>query len=84
MDNFMAWNLVGFLIGLLTYLTYRRRDIGELFQTTTLGMLGSLLGGFVAHLVFNSGVINVNLTALFAAMLVSLSLLLVDATFSKR
>ena len=56
--GFIAWLLVGLLAGALARLIVPGRDPMGLLATLVLGLVGSLVGGFLAHALFadNDGV----------------------------
>lgn len=56
--GFIAWLLVGLVAGLLARLIVPGRDPMGLLATLVLGLVGSVVGGFLAHVLFgdNNGV----------------------------
>lgn len=52
MLNFLWWLIIGLIAGLLARLIMPGRDPMGLLATIVLGVLGSLVGGFVSTLIF--------------------------------
>lgn len=53
--NFIAWIIVGLIAGALAKLILPGKQGGGFWMTLLLGVVGGLLGGFIASLFFNSG-----------------------------
>lgn len=74
LGNFFVWMSLGLIVGVGVYLLDRRFNEGGLTATVISGMLGALLGGFVANLVFGAGIGSLDLTS---ALLVIVTALLI-------
>ena len=72
-----SWILFGLAAGLIANIIDPRPAEGGLLGAVILGVLGALVGGFLANSIFGVGVTGFNLTSFVLAVLGSLLLLFV-------
>ena len=73
----VAWLLIGLVAGALARLIVPGRDPMGVFATIVLGLAGSLLGGFLAHALFN----DTNGVGLFGSVVGAVIVLLIWRAF---
>lgn len=56
LSNLFLWVSIGLIVGFGVYLIDRRYSHDGVFGTVVSGMLGALLGGFLANLIFKVGI----------------------------
>ena len=73
--NFLAWIVFGLIAGTLANLLDPHPSSGGFLGSIALGITGSVVGGFVANLLFGLNVTGFNFTSFIIAILGSLLLL---------
>lgn len=81
--NFLTWIGFGLVTGIVANLIDPHPASGGLLGAVVLGVVGALVGGFLADLFFGVGVSGFNFTSLFIAVLGSLLLLFVGRAFRR-
>lgn len=76
--NFFSWIIFGLIIGIIANLLDPEPEKGGILGTIILGVVGALVGGLLANLVFGIGVTGFNFTSFVVAILGSLFLLFVQ------
>jgi len=76
--NLLAWTVFGLIIGIVANMIDPAPERGGIVGTILLGVVGALVGGMLANLVFGFGVSGFNLTSFIVAILGSLLLLLIQ------
>jgi uncharacterized membrane protein YeaQ/YmgE (transglycosylase-associated protein family) len=80
-----AWIVLGVVVGLIARGIVPGRERLNLAMTVTLGVAGSLLGGFVASFLTAHPVTEVQLSTLVASVVGAIAILvLAGAVFSRR
>lgn len=72
-----TWIVFGLIVGIIANIIDPKKEEGGLIGAIVLGILGAMLGGFLANLLFGIGIDGFNLTSLAIAVLGSLFLLFV-------
>lgn len=72
-----TWIVFGLIVGIVANVIDPKKDEGGLLGAGILGVLGAVLGGLLANLLFGIGINGFNLTSLAIAVLGSLFLLFV-------
>jgi uncharacterized membrane protein YeaQ/YmgE (transglycosylase-associated protein family) len=75
--NILSWILFGLIVGVIAHAIDPAPNRGGIVGTMLLGIVGALVGGFLANLVFGITVTGFNLTSFLVAVAGSLILLLV-------
>lgn len=75
--NIVSWVIFGLVVGVIANLIDPQPSQGGLVGAIILGILGALLGGFLANLIFGIGISGFNFTSLAIAVLGSLLLLFI-------
>jgi len=73
--NIFSWIIFGLLAGVIAHLIDPNPAQGGIVGTIILGVLGALVGGFIANLLFEISVTGFNFTSFAIAVLGSLLLL---------
>lgn len=84
MVNMFAWIIFGIMVGITANLIDPYPAKGGLIEAIILGILGSVLGGFLGNVVFGIGISGLSLTSFAVAVLGSLLLLFVSRAFGKE
>jgi uncharacterized membrane protein YeaQ/YmgE (transglycosylase-associated protein family) len=71
----ISWIVLGLLAGLIAKFIMPGRDPGGIFITIAIGIVGAVIGGFIATSLGYGGVDGFNLGSLFVAVLGSIILL---------
>ena len=82
--SFLTWLIFGLLAGAFSYLVAPERDFASFLQVIILSVMGAILGGFLANLIFGASITNFNLSSLIVAMAGSLLLILIPKIFSRK
>jgi uncharacterized membrane protein YeaQ/YmgE (transglycosylase-associated protein family) len=81
----LAWIVLGLVAGALAKLLMPGDDPGGLILTIILGIVGAIVGGFIATRLGFGGVDGFNLGSIFVAILGSILLLIIyRITFGRR
>lgn len=81
MENVISWIIFGLLVGIVANAIDPSPSRGGLLGAILLGIVGALLGGFLADLIFGVGITGFNFTSFAIAVLGALLLLLIGRTF---
>jgi uncharacterized membrane protein YeaQ/YmgE (transglycosylase-associated protein family) len=76
--NLLSWLIFGLIVGIVAHMVDPAPDGGGIVGTLILGVLGALVGGFLANLVFGVGISGFNFTSFIVAVLGSLLLLFIQ------
>jgi uncharacterized membrane protein YeaQ/YmgE (transglycosylase-associated protein family) len=74
--SLLTWIAFGILVGVVANFLDPRPSEGGLLGAAILGIVGAIVGGFLANLVFGYGISGFNLTSFAVAVLGSLFLLM--------
>lgn len=74
----LSWIVFGLIVGVIANLVDPEPNKGGVVGAMILGILGAVLGGFLANLIFGIGVSGFNITSLAIAVLGSLLLLFIS------
>ncbi|MBI4079344.1 MAG: GlsB/YeaQ/YmgE family stress response membrane protein [Candidatus Levybacteria bacterium] len=77
----ISWIIFGLLVGIVANAIDPSPSRGGLLGAILLGIVGALLGGFLADLIFGVGITGFNFTSFAIAVLGALLLLLIGRTF---
>ncbi len=75
--NVISWLIFGMIVGIVANAIDPADNKGGLFGSILLGIVGALVGGFLANLVFGINVTGFNVTSFLVAIAGSLLLLFV-------
>jgi uncharacterized membrane protein YeaQ/YmgE (transglycosylase-associated protein family) len=75
--NIISWILFGLIVGIVANAVDPSPDRGGLLNAILLGVVGALVGGFLADLIFGVGVTGFNLTSFLIAIAGSLLMLFI-------
>jgi uncharacterized membrane protein YeaQ/YmgE (transglycosylase-associated protein family) len=75
--NFLSWALFGLIVGVVAHAIDPRPDQGGIVGAIILGLVGSLVGGFLADLFFGVSLSGFDFTSFTIAVAGSLLLLFV-------
>lgn len=81
--NFLTWILFGVIVGIIANMVDPRPQEGGIIGSIILGVLGSLLGGFISNLIFGVGISGFDLQSLFIAIVGALILLFAGRTLRR-
>lgn len=81
--NLVSWIVFGLLIGVIAHLFDKSPSISNFLGAVILGILGAILGGFIASLVFNVDIIEFDFSALVVSVLASFIVLFGQRAVSK-
>lgn len=81
--NFLTWILFGLIVGIIANMVDPRPQEGGIIGSIILGVLGSLLGGFISNLIFGVGISGFDLQSLFIAIVGALVLLFAGRTLRR-
>ena len=73
--NILSWILFGLIVGLIANAIEPSHKSGGLFGSILLGIVGALVGGFLANLIFGVSIAGFNTAAFLVAIAGSLLLL---------
>ena len=73
--GFISWLIFGLIVGALAKWIMPGKDPGGIFITTLIGILGAMVGGFLASLIGIGSVSGFNLGSLIVAVAGALLLL---------
>lgn len=82
--NVITWVIFGLIVGTIVSIIDPSPQKGGIITGLILGVLGSVLGGFVANLVFGINLQGFSFTSLLIAVLGSLMLLGVTRVYQRR
>lgn len=82
--NIIVWIAFGIILGVIINFLNPRPTSSSLLSAIILGTLGSILGGFVANLVFNLNISAFSFTSLAVAIAGSLFLLFASRAIRER
>ncbi len=74
--NILSWVLFGLIVGVVAHAIDPTPNRGGMLGTILLGIVGALVGGFLANLIFGITITGFNLTSFLVAIAGSLILLL--------
>lgn len=66
--NLISWGLFGFITGLIIHLIDPGEVKGGVLGTTVTGILGAIVGGFMANIFFGEGITGFNLQSFAVAV----------------
>jgi len=75
--NILAWLIFGLLVGIIANVLDPRQAKGGILGAIVLGIVGALVGGFLATLFFGVGITGFNLPSFLIAIAGALILLLI-------
>jgi uncharacterized membrane protein YeaQ/YmgE (transglycosylase-associated protein family) len=78
MSNLVSWVIFGLVVGIITHLIDPADTESSIFGTTLLGILGAVVGGLLANLLFGVGISGFNLISFIIAIAGSMFLLFVQ------
>lgn len=81
--NVFSWIFFGLLVGIVANLIDPHPNSGGLISAVILGILGALVGGFLANIVLGIGVTGFNMSSFVVAMLGSLAILVIERAIRK-
>lgn len=81
--NFLAWILFGLIAGSIANFLDPRPSQGGILGSIILGIVGALVGGFVANTIFGVGVTGFDFTSFVVAVLGSLLVLFLARAFRR-
>lgn len=84
MITFALWIIFGIIVGLIATVSSSNRSKDNLYGLVFLGILGSVLGGFLGNLIFIGRTTDFSISSFFQVSLFSILLVALDRTFSKR
>lgn len=73
--NILAWVIFGLIVGVIANMIDSRPQEGGLLGVVALGVVGSLVGGFVGNLIFGVGITGFDFGSFIVAIIGSLILL---------
>lgn len=76
--SILSWLIFGMIVGIIANIIDPSPSRGGLLGAVGLGIGGALIGGFLASLIFSTGISGFNLSSFFIAVLGSLILLFVE------
>ena len=79
----LAWIVFGFIVGVITHLIDPVESWGGILGTIILGVVGSLIGGFLANITLGLGISGFNLESFIIATLGALLLLFIQRSFRR-
>lgn len=79
----LSWIIFGLIVGIISYIIDSKESEGGLAGAIILGILGAMLGGFLANLLFGIGISGFNLSSLAIAVIGSLLLLFLGRVVQK-
>lgn len=82
--NILAWVVFGTIVGTIANLIDPRPSAGGIAGSVVLGVVGAVVGGWLANLFFGVGITGFNFQSLIIAVLGSLLLLLIQRAFFRR
>jgi uncharacterized membrane protein YeaQ/YmgE (transglycosylase-associated protein family) len=81
----IAWIILGFISGLIAKAIMPGRDGGGFVMTTLLGIIGAVVGGFLANSVFGAaGAYGVNLYSILVSVVGAIVVLFVYHLVTRR
>lgn len=81
--NILAWIIFGLIVGVIANIIDPRPARGGLLGAIILGIVGALVGGFLANLVLGIGVTGFNLTSFIVAIAGSLIVLYIGRAYTR-
>jgi len=75
--NIVSWILFGLIVGIVAHAIDPNPNSGGILGAMLLGIVGALVGGFLANLVFGISITGFNLTSFLVAVAGSLLLLFI-------
>lgn len=75
--NILSWILFGLIVGIIANAIDPSPNRGGILGSMLLGIVGAIVGGFLANLIFGITVTGFNLTSFLVAVAGSLILLLI-------
>jgi uncharacterized membrane protein YeaQ/YmgE (transglycosylase-associated protein family) len=82
--NFLSWIIFGAIFGVVSHFIDPVGKRDGLVGSVILGVLGALLGGFIANLIFDVDLSNLTFTSLSIAVIGSLFFLFVQRIFGEK
>lgn len=79
----VAWIVFGIIVGAIAYWISPSSNQGGIISAMILGILGALIGGFLANLLLGVSVTGFNFTSIVIAILGSLLLLFVGRSLRR-
>lgn len=84
LEGILSWILFGLIAGVIAKLLMPGRDVGGCIVTIVIGIVGALLGGWIASLFGFGGISGFDLRSLVIAVIGSILLLLIFRAISGR
>lgn len=81
--NIITWLTFGFIVGIIAHLIDPGQNRGGLIGAIVLGIVGSLIGGFLANTLFGLSVSGFDFTSLAVATAGSLLVLMLGRSWKK-
>jgi len=75
LSTIVGWIIFGLIVGIIAHLIDPKNVRGGIVGTVLTGVIGALLGGFLANLIFGVGVTGFNLTSFIIAVALILAFL---------
>jgi uncharacterized membrane protein YeaQ/YmgE (transglycosylase-associated protein family) len=82
--NILSWILFGAIVGAIANMVDPRPSSGGLLGAIVLGILGAVIGGFLANLLFGVSITGFNFSSFAVAVLGSLLLLFIGRVFRSK
>jgi uncharacterized membrane protein YeaQ/YmgE (transglycosylase-associated protein family) len=82
--SLIVWIVFGIVAGIISYLISPNSKEGGVLGAMAVGVMGSLLGGLLASLIFQTGISNISWLTLFTAFVGSIAFLIAEQTFGER
>lgn len=80
--SLLAWIVFGSIAGLVAHLLDPKQDQGGMLGAMILGVLGAMMGGFLANIIFGVNLLGFSFTSLSVAILTAFLLLFLGRAFS--
>lgn len=81
--NILAWVVFGLVVGVIANYVDPKPSYGGIAGAVILGIVGSLVGGFLSSLLLGVGVTGFNIPSIIIGVLGSLLLLLISRSFRR-
>jgi uncharacterized membrane protein YeaQ/YmgE (transglycosylase-associated protein family) len=81
--DLLAWAVFGLIAGVIANAIDPHESSGGILGAIVLGVVGAMVGGFLANLVFGVGVSGFNISSLVVAVLGSLLVLMAGRALSR-
>lgn len=81
--NVLSWLIFGTIVGIITNAIDPAPNRGGLLGSIFLGIVGAVVGGFLANLIFGINITGFNVTSFLVAIAGSLLLLFIGKAFRR-